>query len=346
VLYHLSHRNDAGDEMQGRFELVRAGFGRISSLVAIATFATAAAAQSPPTNTAPGEPPPMRELMRAPVPLTPPAAGPTCESARVSAPDNQCSAYYIQTLGSGANAQARVQLDCNWEDRIFEDEIIRVWTGDGVAMRWVDATTLELNLPPEVHFSPPPAQTGHFGHTVHVTYRHVPGTEARPLQCLGPAPNYFKARVLNGPERRRANAPGWVAYEMDGSCLLIGASPVGAGRSEIIVTSFQKDSVARLPLGTTDMVLSVTVPHAGGAPQIRFTSQDARPIPGSNGQYRLIGAEAQRILQRLAQGDGAQVSFTTPDAEAVSVELTREAFAEAQQAFQNCVQTSSRQPAK
>lgn len=325
--------------------LARARFERVLVSVTFMMFAAAATAQSSsPSGSAPNEPPAPVELMRAPFPLAPPAVGPRCESARILAPDNQCAAFYIQTRGSGRNAQVSVQLDCNWEGRMFQNEIIRVFTSNGVSMRWVDATTLELNLPPEVHFSPPPEQSGYFGHTIRFRYRHVSDKEAPPRQCLGPAPNYMKARVLNGPEVRRASAPGWVAYEAEGACMLIGSSPTGPGSSDTVVTSFQKDAIARLPLGITELMFSVTVPRtARGAPQVRVGRHAGPQLAGTNGNYRIIGAEAQRILDRLAKGNGAQVSFTTPDAGTLNVDLTQETFAEGHRAFKACVRASKNQ---
>src|SRR5687767_2947229 len=89
----------------------------------VVMFAITAGAQSPPSpEQPPSERPTTGGIYRTP--FLPSAVGPTCESARLVSPDKHCVAYYHQTLGSGENAQARAHLDCKWQGRELQDEIV------------------------------------------------------------------------------------------------------------------------------------------------------------------------------------------------------------------------------
>ena len=333
--------------MQGRVPALRARLQSVAAGIVMMMLGGVATAQSEP----PANPPPMREIMRAPIQMmAPQMIGPKCESARLSAPDNQCVAYSIQTRGTGRDAQVSAQLRCNWDGQVLEEEIMRIFTSDGVSMRWVDATHLELTLPVEAHFTPPREQSTAFGRTIHYTYRHAPVAEMNLPKCLEAAPNPMRARVLNGPEKRRANAPGWVAYEIERACWMIGSSAAGSPAAPVVVTTFMQDSTPRLPNGTTDLVLQVSAPTAeSGAPQIRLASGDVpialQPAQGQH-NYQIVGSEATRVLQRLAKGGGAQVSFAKQGAGTAGVAISREQFAEAYKAFQQCVHSSGKPAGK
>jgi hypothetical protein len=146
---------------------------------------------------------------------------------------------------------------------------------------------------------------------------------------------------------RKAHTPGWVAYEIERACWLIGGSLIDETRKyDLVVTSFQKDAITRLPLGTTEMVFSVDgLRDEPGPPQIRLSADEAPLAPqrrlAEGGSYELIGRQADRILSWFAQGGATQVVLTSKDNSTVSVDLTRKDFAEAYKAFNECVRTSS-----
>jgi hypothetical protein len=288
-----------------------------------------AVAQSPPPS-----PGPMWRFFINRPPMLPPAIGPACTSMPLPSPDNHCEVHYVLTRGEGWNAQTRGELRCAWEDSgTYQEEIIRVFSADGpLPLRWVDANTVEIGLPAGARFTPPREKVEHFGHTVRYVYRPTPKEESGPLQCFEPGEDYRKSRTLSGPEVRNAHQAGWVSYGSEQTCSLVGLSISGDEEHAIY---FSQTAMARLPYGTTDLVLALSPRTPQELPQVRLAPNEA-PLklqPGGPGAlYRLVGPPAQRVLQQLSAGGTVELLFGTR-----AIEVTHNELPAAAAAFGTCV---------
>ena len=279
---------------------------------------------------------------RAPFAMPPPATGPTCESVRVPSPDNRCVAYFSQTHGEGRNAQASAKIECSWEAGGFQEEIIRLFVDRPIPLRWVNANNLEIGLPSGAHFSPPRESSRFADLAIRYTYRPMSSEPLETLQCFDNQPvDFRKVRLLNGPEKRNAHAPGWIAYGGEGMCMLVGQSVLPGPVPATVVVNFTKTAVPRLPYGTTELVFVVGPGRAERKiPEIRLSPTDAPLMPQANGPgrgYQLVGAQAERVLQQLANGGTVKMSLDQDDAGPLSIEVSRQEFTTAHGAFVSCL---------
>jgi hypothetical protein len=307
----------------------------LACLVPIALFPPVGAAQSQvPTG-------PTR-FYRGPMPLQPPAIGPKCQSVPQPSPDNHCEAHYVQTRGEGWNAQTSAYIRCEWADGgMYADEIIRIFSADRpIHLRWIDATALEVGLPTDVGFSPPRDRVEHSGHSIRYVYRPVSSKDLGPLQCFDEAEDFRNWRDLHKPARPAGEA-GWVTYGSKQTCLLAGNALPPRQEFPPIAIQFLKTATARLPFGTTKLVLSVLPRHSlPQAPRLVLSPEEPPLVlqpSGPTGRYRLVAAPAERLLSRLDEGGKAQLSVTLEQSGAQSFEVARDDFAAAHAAFSRCV---------
>jgi hypothetical protein len=310
-------------------------FMLFACLLAVALCPAVVAAQS----TAPAGP--MKPFYRSPMPLLPPAIGPTCESIPLPSPDNHCAAHYVRTRGKGWNAQTSARLKCEWADGgTFEDEIIRIFSADQpMHLRWIDSNTLEVGLPTDAGFSPPRDNAEHFGHSIRYIYRPLSSQDRRSGECFDQPENFRNWRELYRP--RAAGEAGWVTYGSEQTCLLAGQTEAAAPDADPIALQFMKAAMARLPFGTTELVLSAASRHhLQRAPQIILEPEESALVlqpSGPGGQHRVSGAQAQRVLRQLAQGGGVQLLLVDERGAAQNLDIAHKDFAAAHAAFAKCI---------
>ena len=270
--------------------------------------------------------------------LLAPATGPRCQSLPLVAPDNRCVVHYVHTSGEGPGAQTAVQINCSWDDGGFQEEILRMSTLEKtMRMRWTDATHLDVGFPPDAHVFPPLRKVSQpAGHTIHYDYRLARTSDAPVLQCFDPPEDFRNIRQLNGAAKRPAHEPTWVTFAGDETCILAGQSGSVTPPARLIATHFTQTATARLPFGTTDLVLLVSPGSGAAVPvQIRLPPDEPPLVPEPNGPgsgYRLSGAPAERILHTLSRGGKVELMLDG----AVSTEMTRKDFLVAYAAFEAC----------
>jgi hypothetical protein len=270
--------------------------------------------------------------------LMEPATGARCQSVPLVAPDNRCAVSYVHTSGKGV--QTTLQIRCSWDDGGFQEEFLGMTTAaQTLRMRWTDATHLDIGLPPDANFLPPLRKVSQAaGHTIHYDYRLATTSDAPVLQCFDPPEDFRKIQELSSTIRRKAHEPRWVSFGGEETCMLTGQSGSVIPPAHLIATHFTQTAAARLPFGTTDLVLVVS---AGGAElpvQIRLSPNEPPLVPEPNGPsgggYRLSGAPAERVLHTLS--DGGKVELLVEGA--ASTEVTRNEFVPAYSAFKKCLE--------
>jgi hypothetical protein len=269
-------------------------------------------------------------------PLLAPAIGPRCESVALVSPDNHCAARHIHT--GGRAPQSTVQINCSWDDGGFQEEILHMsTTQQTLRMRWIDATRLDIGLPTDAQpalplrkVSQPP------GHTIHYDYRLATTSDSPILQCFDPPEDFRKIRQLSGALKRPAHEPTWVSYGGDETCFLAGQSGSVMPPARLIATHFTQTASARLPFGTTELVLAISPGSPAVPVRIRLSSNEPPLVPEPNGPgsgYRLSGAPAERVLHTLSEGGKVELMIEG----ALSTEMTRRDFAPAYKAFKQCL---------
>jgi hypothetical protein len=205
----------------------------------------------------------------------------------------------------------------------------------------MDSNTLEVGLLKDVGFSPPPDKAEHFGHSIRFVYRAMSREDLGPVQCFDQPEDFRNWRELY--RRRAAGQAGWMTYGSEQTCLLAGNFVSSATSADSIPMHFTRTSTARLPDGTTELVLSVTSQQAlPQVPRIILPPKTQLLVLQRGGaihRYRLVGAEAERVLDQLARA--GEVRFSSMDEQGVprSVDVAHEDFAAAYAAFKKCLGT-------
>jgi hypothetical protein len=266
------------------------------------------------------------------------ATGLRCESLPLVAPDNHCVVHYVHTGGPSRGAQTAMEVRCSWDDGGFQEEILRMSTTvPTLRMQWSDATHLDVGLPPDADFLPPLRKVSQPpGHTLHYDYRLAATSDAPALQCFDPPEDYRNMEQLSGPLERPAHEPRWVSFGGTQTCILMGQSGSVIPPARLIATHFTQTATARLPFGTTDLVLVISADRLDAPVRIRLAPDEPPLVPepnGPGGGYRLTGSPAERILHTLSQR--GTVELMVPGAG--STEMTRNEFGSAYSTFKSCL---------
>lgn len=287
---------------------------------------------------------PLPSAGRSPFAMGPPAEGPYCESVRLPTPDNVCAAWFKQTHGTGRNAQASVTVRCSSESDGFEEEVLRIFADRPVPLRWINDATLEIGLPTDARFSPPPQSVERSARPLRYVYKPVSsGAANEAAGCFDPPEDYRKVRLLSGEEKRSATEPSWVAYGSGQTCMLAGQTATPADALGAVSTQFMRTASARLPYGTAELVFAV-VPHRvpPDAPTLQLPGepQPLALLPNGPGAgYRLVGASSERVLKELQRGGKVVLSFKADMGVIKTASIDLENFGPASTAFETCART-------
>ena len=114
----------------------------------------------------------------------PSADYPTCTGTKVTFPGGKCSAYYYKTNFGSGGATTQALTDCEISSQRLGGNVVAFHTVDhGIALRWLNANTLEVAVPSGVKLENKRSGDVYMGYPLTYKYRDLQPTEAEFVGC-------------------------------------------------------------------------------------------------------------------------------------------------------------------
>jgi hypothetical protein len=109
---------------------------------------------------------------------------PTCSGPKVTFPDGKCSAHYYKTDYGSGGATTQAWLDCEISSQRLGGNVVAFHALDhGIALRWLNANTLEVGVPSGVKLENKRSGDVYMGYALTYTYRVLESAEPEFTGC-------------------------------------------------------------------------------------------------------------------------------------------------------------------